>query len=82
MSAATARRVFSTLRTALNAAVREGLIPQSPARYVVLPSLFAVVWTKRRVEEWKRTGERRRIQGELARLGASAAGWPENLGGR
>jgi hypothetical protein len=32
MSAATARRVFSTLRTALNAAVREGLIPGSPAR--------------------------------------------------
>jgi site-specific recombinase XerD len=37
MTAATARRVFSTLRTALNAAVREGLIPRSPARYVKLP---------------------------------------------
>ena len=61
MSAATARRVFSTLRTALNAAVREGLIPGSPARYVELPKArrpFAVVWTRRRVEEWQRTGER------------------------
>jgi integrase len=61
MTAATARRVFSTLRTALNAAVREGLIPRSPARYLKLPRgrrPFAVVWTKRRVEEWRQTGER------------------------
>jgi len=67
MTAATARRVFSTLRTALNAAVREGLIPRSPARYVKLPRgrrPFAVVWTKRRVEnggrpangQWSRSG--------------------------
>ena len=61
MTPATARRLFSTLRTALNAAVREGLIPDNPARYVKLPRgarPHAVVWTKRRVEEWKRTGVR------------------------
>lgn len=37
MTSATARRLFSTLRTALNAAVRERLIPDNPARYVKLP---------------------------------------------
>lgn len=61
MIPATARRLFSTLRTALNAAVRERLIPDNPARYVKLPRgarPHAVVWTKRRVEEWKRTGIR------------------------
>jgi len=61
MTPATARRLFSTLRTALNAAVRERLIPDNPARYVKLPRgcrPHAVVWTKRRVEEWKRTGAR------------------------
>jgi hypothetical protein len=37
MIPATARRLFSTLRTALNAAARERLIPDNPARYVKLP---------------------------------------------
>jgi hypothetical protein len=37
MTPATARRLFSTLRTALNAAARERLIPDNPARYVKLP---------------------------------------------
>jgi integrase len=61
MIAATARRLFSTLRSALNAAVRERLIRDNPARYLKLPKgrrPFAVVWTKRRVREWRRTGER------------------------
>src|SRR5581483_2687851 len=61
MTAATARRLFSTLRSALNAAVRERLIRDNPARYLKLPKgrrPFAVVWTRRRVEEWRRTGER------------------------
>jgi site-specific recombinase XerD len=57
MTAATARRLFSTLRSALNAAVRERLIRDNPARYLKLPEgrrPFAVVWTKRRVKEWRR----------------------------
>jgi site-specific recombinase XerC len=61
MTAATARRLFSTLRSALNAAVRERLIRDNPARYLKLPKgrrPFAVVWTKRRVQEWQRTAER------------------------
>jgi integrase len=61
MTPATARRLFSTLRTALNAAARERLIGDSPARYVKLPRgarPHAVVWTKRRVREWKQTGIR------------------------
>src|SRR5205085_7979938 len=61
MTAATARRLFSTLRTALNAAARERLIPGNPARYVTLPRgarPHAVVWTKRRVREWQQTGIR------------------------
>ena len=37
LSAATVRRVHSTPQIALNAAVREGLIPDSPARYLYLP---------------------------------------------
>jgi integrase len=61
MTAATARRLVSTLRSALNAAVRERLIRDNPTRYLKLPKgrrPFAVVWTKRRVQEWQRTGER------------------------
>jgi site-specific recombinase XerD len=52
MSAATARRVHSTLRSARNAAVRERLLPDNPARYLKLPRgrrPHAVVWTPRRV---------------------------------
>ena len=53
MTAVTARRLFSTLRSALNAAVRERLISDNPARYLKLPKgrrPFAVVWTRRRGE--------------------------------
>lgn len=61
MSAATARRVHATLRSALNAAVRERLLPDNPARYLKLPRgarPHAVVWTRRRVKRWLRTGSR------------------------
>jgi integrase len=61
MSAATARRVHSTLRSALNAAVREQLLADNPARYLRLPRgrrPHAVVWTRRRVKQWQRSGIR------------------------
>jgi integrase len=61
MSAATARRVHSTLRSALNAAVRERLLADNPARYLKLPRgrrPHAVVWTRRRVKQWQRSGAR------------------------
>ena len=61
MTEATVRRVYCTLRSALNAAAREGLIPDNPARYVQLPAgrrPHAVVWTRRRIRDWQRTGIR------------------------
>jgi hypothetical protein len=61
VTVATAHRVLATLRSALNTAVREKLIGDSPARYLQLPPArrpHAVVWTPRRVKEWKRTGVR------------------------
>jgi integrase len=61
VTAATVHRVLATLRSALNAAVREKLIADNPARYLQLPPArrpHAVVWTPRRVKEWRRTGVR------------------------
>jgi integrase len=83
MTAATARRLLSTPRSALNAAVRERLIPDNPSRYLKLPKgrrPFAVVWTKRRVQEWRRTGERPVVAvwtpAQLAEFLSSIAGHP------
>jgi hypothetical protein len=83
MTAATARRLFSTLRSALNAAVRERLIPDNPARYLKLPKgvmPFAVVWTMRRVLEWRRTGDRPVVAvwtpAQLAQFLSAIAGHP------
>jgi integrase len=45
----------------LNAAIRHGLIGDNPATRIELPGARrprAVVWTKSRVEHWRRTGER------------------------
>jgi len=61
MTEATVRRVYCTLRSALNAAVREQLITDNPARYLQVPAgrrPHAVVWTRRRVRDWQRTGDR------------------------
>jgi integrase len=58
---ATTRRVYYTVRSALNAAAREQLIPGNPTRYLQVPvgsRPHAVVWTARRVKQWKRTGKR------------------------
>ncbi|GGU90227.1 hypothetical protein GCM10010182_00880 [Actinomadura cremea] len=61
LTAATLNRIRATLRTALNAALRRGLISDNPAARVELPPARrprAVVWTAARVEHWQRTGER------------------------
>jgi integrase len=61
MTEATVRRVYCSLRSALNAAVRERLITDNPARYLEMPAgrrPRAVIWTRRRVREWQRTGVR------------------------
>ena len=51
----TLHRVRATLRSALNVAIRDGLIRDNPARFVELPTprrQQAQVWTDSRVEEW------------------------------
>jgi integrase len=61
VSAATLNRIRATLRAALNAAIRAGLICDNPAGRAELPPARrprAVVWTPTRVEHWQRTGER------------------------
>ena len=61
LTAATVQRIRATLRTALNAALREGLVEENAAALVALPAARrprAVVWTAARVEHWRRTGER------------------------
>ena len=61
VSAATLTRIRATLRAALNAAIRRGLISENPAATAELPRARrprAVVWTPFRVEQWRRTGER------------------------
>jgi site-specific recombinase XerD len=51
----------TTLRAALNLAVREGVIADNPARHLEIPSYrkpYPQVWTDGRVDEWRRTGIR------------------------
>jgi hypothetical protein len=57
----TLHRIRPTLRSALNAAIREDLLRDNPARYVEVPSPrrpHALVWTPQRVEAWQQTGQR------------------------
>jgi integrase len=61
LAAATIDRVRATLRSALNAAVREGLITASPLAHVRLAGPVRphpVVWTDGRVAAWRRDGIR------------------------
>ena len=54
-------RIRATLRAALNAALRQGLVGMNPACRVEMPPARrpkAVVWTSARVQEWQRTGQR------------------------
>ena len=60
LSPATVRRVHATLRAALNAALRDGLIATNPAWHTRLPLAQPVrpeVWTPGRVAIWQATGE-------------------------
>ena len=57
----TLHRIRATLRSALNGAIREGLLRDNPARNIEVPSPrrpHALVWTAQRVEAWQQTGER------------------------
>ena len=55
------QRVFATLRSALNAAVKRRRLATNPCAHVELesaPRPKALVWTDRRVEQWRSTGRR------------------------
>jgi integrase len=57
----TLAHIRTTLRAALNSAIRTGLIRDNPARQVELPSrrrAHALVWTPGRVADWYATGIR------------------------
>ena len=61
VSAATLTRIRATLRAALNAAIRRGLISENPAARAELPRARrprAVVWTPYRIGQWRQSGER------------------------
>lgn len=61
--------IHTTLRAALNSAIREGLIRHNPTRQVELPSrrrAHALVWTPARVADWHATGIRPTVAGWTA----------------
>jgi hypothetical protein len=61
IAASTVDRVRATLRSALNAAVREGLLASNPLAQVLLDKPVRphpVIWTDERVEAWRRDGIR------------------------
>jgi hypothetical protein len=61
LTPASIRRVYSTLRSALNAAVRQQKLERNPALQIDLASggrPKAMVWTRERVAVWQRTGKR------------------------
>ncbi|MET7419138.1 type II toxin-antitoxin system prevent-host-death family antitoxin [Dactylosporangium sp. NPDC005555] len=64
LAPATLHRIQATLRGALNAAVRNDMISDNPARRIELPSRsrsHAVVRTPQRVEVWRREGVREKV---------------------
>jgi hypothetical protein len=70
-SPSTLHRIRATLRIALNAAIREGLSRDNPARFIELPTPRrpqAQVWTDHRALEWKRSGQRFPVAVWTARL--------------
>ena len=61
VSAATLRRIHATLRAALNAAVRAGLLTSNPGRWPELPAAVRPrpqVWTPALTERWQQKGWR------------------------
>ena len=83
LSPATLARIRATLRAALNAAIREGLISVNPARLVELPAParpHPVVWTAPREAAWREAGERPAVAvqtaGQTARFRAAIRGEP------
>jgi len=60
-SASAMQHLRTTLRAALNLAVREGILDCNPARHIEISGYqqpHAKVWTDARVQQWERTGNR------------------------
>ena len=60
-TASTTQRIRATLRAAYNAAIRDGLVADNPARRAEMPQPrrpHAVAWTDGRVESWQTDGVR------------------------
>jgi len=78
LSVATLQRIQATLRAALNAAVRRGLLASNPARFVELPSgqkPQPVVWTPTRIALWQAGGVRPAVAVWTAAQTAEFLGW-------
>lgn len=78
LSAATLQRIQATLRAALNAAVRRGLLTSNPARFVELPSgqkPHPVVWTPTRIALWQASGIRPAVAVWTAAQAAEFLAW-------
>lgn len=61
LSAASVRRIYATLRSAMNAAVKHEHLTANPALLVNIAAASrpkALVWTDERVAQWRRTGLR------------------------
>ncbi len=61
LTAASVRRLYATLRAALNAAVKQEHLKRNPALMIDLAPAArpkALVWTDERVKQWRRTGLR------------------------
>ncbi|MGW3964230.1 tyrosine-type recombinase/integrase [Amycolatopsis sp. NPDC005003] len=78
LSTATLQRIHATLRAALNAAVRRGLLVSNPARFVELPSgqkPHPVVWTPTRIALWQASGIRPAVAVWTAEQTAEFLAW-------
>lgn len=64
LSPNTLSRIRATLRSAMNAAIRHGLIESNPATLLDLPRVRrsrAVIWTEHQIQVWQRTGRRPKV---------------------
>jgi integrase len=64
LSPNTLTRIRATLRAAMNAAIRDGLIENNPATHLHLPRARrprAVIWTEHQINLWHRTGIRPKV---------------------
>jgi integrase len=64
LSPNTIARIRATLRSAMNAAIRDGLLDDSPACHLHLPTYYrrrAVIWTEHQINRWHTTGIRPKV---------------------